>query len=59
MPVLMFIIFVAVVGVCTLALAYRLASFKERTTSRRCRIAHKMYRGRKVRRQRVRCRLEN
>jgi hypothetical protein len=57
-PVLMFIIFVAVVGVCTLALGYRLASFKERTTSRRCRMPHEMYRGRKVRRQRVRCRFE-
>ena len=55
MPVLLFFVFVALVSICTLALGYRLASIRERTTSRGCR----RYRGRKVRRQRVWCRLES
>jgi hypothetical protein len=57
-PILVFFTFVAVVGVSTLALYYTLSSVEERTTTRRCRMPHKMYRSRKVRRQGVRCSFE-
>ena len=58
MPILLFLIFVLLVGVCTLALGYGLSSFEERTISRRCRMPQEAYRRTKVRRQRVRCRFE-
>jgi hypothetical protein len=57
-PIVLFFIFVAVVCVCILALGYSLSSLEKRTISRRCRMPYHMHRRRKVRRQRVRCRLE-
>jgi hypothetical protein len=57
-PILLFLIFVLLVGVCTLALGYGLSSIEERTISRRCRMSQEAYRRKKVRRQRVRCRFE-
>jgi hypothetical protein len=57
-PILLFFIFVAVVGVCILALGYVLAPLDERTESRRCRMPHGMHRRRKLKKQRVRCRFE-
>jgi len=57
-PIVMFFIFIAVVGGFTLALGYVLSTVEEPTVSRRCRIPYQMYRRRKVRRQRVRCRFE-
>jgi hypothetical protein len=56
--VLLFFIFVDVVVLCTVALAYSISSFEEQSSTRRCRMPHEMYR-RKVRKQRVRCRLKN
>lgn len=58
MPIVLFFIFVAVVGICVLALGYVLAPLDERTESRWCRMPYHMHRRRKVRRQRVRCRLK-
>jgi peptidoglycan/LPS O-acetylase OafA/YrhL len=57
-PILLFFIFVAVVCVCIVALGYSLSSFEEQPISRRCRMSYLMSRRRKVRRQRVRCRVE-
>jgi hypothetical protein len=57
-PIVLFFIFIAVVGVCVLALGYVLAPLDERTESRRCRMPRELSRRRTVRRQRVRCRLE-
>ncbi len=57
-PILMFFVFVVLVGVGILALGYGLSLFEERTISRRCQVPSEMYRRRKVRRQRVRCRFE-
>jgi hypothetical protein len=51
-PILLFFIFVFLVIVCTLALYYSLSTVEEQTVSRRCRMAHEMYRRRKVRRRR-------
>ena len=57
-PALLFFIFVAVVIWCTFALCYSLPSSGERRRTRRCRRPHEMYRRRKARRQRTRCRFE-
>jgi hypothetical protein len=57
-PIVVFFVFVAVVGVCILALGYVLAPLDEQTESRRCRMPYRMYHRRIVRRQRVRCKLE-
>ena len=57
-PIVLFFVFVAVVGICVLALGYVLAPLDDRPERRGCRMPHEMYRRRKVRRQRVRCRLE-
>jgi hypothetical protein len=57
-PIVVFFTFVAVVVLCTVALAYSISSFEEQSSTRRCRMPHEMYR-RKVRKQRVRCRLKN
>jgi len=56
--ILSFFVFVVLVALGTLALGYGLSLFEEQSSTRRCRIPHEMYRRRKVRRQRVRCRLE-
>jgi hypothetical protein len=59
-PILLFFIFVGMVGFFTLALGYGLSSFEERDISRRrCRMLHGMYHGRRIRRQRRRCRVED
>jgi hypothetical protein len=58
-PVVVFFVFVAVVGVCVLALGYVLSSMEDRTRSRRCRMPQGLRRRRRVRRQRVRCRYED
>jgi hypothetical protein len=57
-PIVLFFIFVAVVGVCILALGYVLAPLDERTESRRCRMTRELSRRRNARRQRVHCRLK-
>ncbi len=56
-PIVVFFIFVVLVVLGTLALGYGLSLFKGRTKRRRCRMLREMYR-RRVRRQRVRCRLK-
>ena len=59
MPILLFFIFVGMVGFFTLALGYGLSSLEERDISRRrCRMLHEIYRRNKTRRQRVCCRFE-
>ncbi len=58
MAVLLFFIFVDVVVLCTVALAYSISSFEEQSSTRRCRIPHEMRLERKVQRQKVRCRFE-
>ncbi len=59
MQILLFFIFVALVGVGMLALGYGLSLVEDRTVGRRCRMPHETYRRRKVRRQKVRCRFED
>jgi hypothetical protein len=56
--VLLFFIFVAVVGVFTLALGYVLSAIEEPTASRRCGMSQGTGLKRKLHRQRVRCRFE-
>ena len=58
MPILLFLVSVAVVVVFALALGYCLFVEEERTVSRRCRMSHERYRRKRTRRQRVRCRFE-
>lgn len=58
MPIVLFFIFVAVVCVCILALSYGLSSSEEQSIGRRCRMTYVTHRRRRVRRQRVQCRLE-
>ena len=58
MPILLFFIFIAVVCLVTVGLSYGLSSVEEQTIGRRCQIPYEMYRRRKIRRQRVRCRFE-
>ena len=55
--IVVFFIFVILVVFGTLALGYGLSLFEDRTKRRRCRMLREMYR-RRVRRQRVRCRLK-
>jgi hypothetical protein len=63
-PILQFLVYVAVVVVFTLALGYCLSVEEERTeegrtVSHRCRMPHDLYRRRnEVRRRRVRCRFQ-
>lgn len=56
--IVVFFIFVVLVGVGILSLGYGLSLFEERTISRRCWIPYERYRRRKIRRQRIRCRFE-
>jgi hypothetical protein len=56
--ILLFFVFVAVVGVCTVALGYVLSTVEERVISRRCCAPNETRLRRKVRIQRVRCRLK-
>jgi hypothetical protein len=56
-PIVVFV-FVAVVGVCILALGYSLSSFEDQPIGRRCRMPYRTRHTRKVRRQRVWCRFE-
>lgn len=58
MPIVLFFIFVAVLGVLTLALGYVLSAMEEPTASRRCGMSQGTGLKRKVHRQRVRCRFE-
>ena len=58
MPIVMFFIFIAVVGVFTLALGYVLSTVEEPTVSRRCRVSYETRRRRNVRKQRIECRFE-
>jgi len=57
-PILLYLVYIAVVVVFALALGYCLCAEDEPTVSRRCRMAHEMYRRNKTRRQRGRCRFE-
>ena len=57
-PIVLFLIFVAVVGVLTLALGYVLSTVEESTASRRCGMPQGTRLKRKARRQRVRCRFK-
>jgi hypothetical protein len=57
-PIVVFIIFVAVVTLATVSLSYGLSSVEEPTISRRCRMPYEKHRKRKIRRQRVLCRFE-
>ena len=57
-PIVVFFVFVAVVGVCILALGYGLSSSEEQPISRRCRMPYHLHRRKKARRQRVKCRFE-
>jgi hypothetical protein len=57
-PIVVFFIFVVLVVLGTVALGYGLSLMEDRTVGRRCRMSHKRYRRKKVRRQRVRCRFE-
>ena len=59
MPILLFFIFIGMVGFFTLALGYGLSSFEKRDMSRRCRMAHEMHHRRQTKRQRGRCRVED
>jgi hypothetical protein len=57
--ILQFLIFIVLVGISILALGYGLHLCEERTVvSRRCDMPHKLYRRKKVRRQRERCRFK-
>jgi hypothetical protein len=58
-PIVLFFVFVAVVCVCILALGHGLSSSGEQPVGRRCRTSHVIHRRRRVRKQRVQCRLEN
>jgi hypothetical protein len=57
-PIVVFFVFVAVVGVCIIALGYVLAPLEERTVYRRCRMPRELSRRRNARRQRTHCRLK-
>jgi hypothetical protein len=54
----LFFVFVAVICVCIMALGYGLSSSEEQPIGRRCRMTYVIHRRRRVRRQRVQCRLE-
>ncbi len=58
MPVVVFFIFVAVVGLATVSLSYGLSPVEEQTIGRRCQMPYETRRKRKVRRQRMKCRFE-
>lgn len=58
MPVVTFLVFIAMVSICILILGYGLPSSETRPIGRRCRMSSVIYRRRRVRRQRVRCRFE-
>jgi hypothetical protein len=57
-PILLFLVYAAVVVVFALVLAYCLSVVEEQTLGRRCRMPHEIHRRRKLKRQRVRCRFE-
>ena len=56
MPMLLFIVYVAVVIFFTFALGYCLTAEEEQTVSGRCHKAQEIHRRRKSRRQRAQCR---
>jgi hypothetical protein len=58
LPVLLFVVFVALVVLGISALGYSLSLLKEPPISRRCRVPHEMHHRRMIRRRRVRCRYE-
>ncbi|HZF57508.1 MAG TPA: hypothetical protein VEZ19_03430 [Rubrobacter sp.] len=58
MPVLLFVVFVALVVLGISAFGYSLSLLKEPPISRRCRVPHEMHHRRMIRRRRVRCRYE-
>ena len=57
MPIVVFFVFVAVVGLATVGLSYGLSPVKEPSISRRCQMPQETQRRKSVRRQRERCRL--
>ena len=58
MPVLLFVVFVALVVFGISAFGYSLSLLEEPPISRRCRVPHEMHHRRMIRRRRVRCRYE-
>jgi hypothetical protein len=56
--ILQFLIFVVLGVISIVALGYCLFLYEERSVSRRCVMPHRLYRRKKVRRQRERCRFE-
>lgn len=58
MQVLSFAVFVVTVAIATSAIGYGFSLWRERPTSRRCRVPHEALRRRRAHRQRGRCRLE-
>jgi hypothetical protein len=57
-PVLLFVVFVALVVLGISAFGYSLSLLKEPPISCRCRVPHEMHHRRMIRRRRVRCRYE-
>jgi uncharacterized membrane protein len=57
-PILLFLVYVAVVIFFTFALGYWLTAEEEPTVSGRCHKAQEMHRRRQTRRQRTKCRFE-
>jgi hypothetical protein len=56
-PILLFLIFVAVVILVIMGLSYGFSSVEEeQAIGRRCQMPHEMHRRRKARRRNVRCR---
>ena len=58
MPILLFLVYVAVVIFFAFALGYCLTAEEEQTVSGRCHKAQEIHRRRKSRRQRAQCRFE-
>ncbi len=58
MPILLYLVYVAVVILFSFALAYCLCAEEEPTVIRRCSKAREMYHRRQTRRQREKCRFE-
>ena len=59
MPVLLFVVFVALVVLGISAFGYSLSLLKEPPISRRCRVPHEMHHRRMIPQRRVRCRYED
>jgi hypothetical protein len=56
LPVLLFVVFVALVVLGISAFGYSPSLLKEPPISRRCRVPHEMHHRRMIRRRRVHCR---